>query len=261
MKDPERSKEMEDHGGCSNEPQLVRSPLRAAAAEFCSPVIQPPAAIGGQCSVIARPRYAVFFYAILSALPVFGWSQEKTPDAAGKPQISANEIVKTFKRPAANGFRIRGVPSTITRRGFVPRGPKPVLESPMEAQEVRVTPKQMVFQNILFRKDSTDFADEASRRQVGAIAEALVQMPDQRFLIEGHTCDLGTDAHNLALSYLRARAVETALRERGVMSGQVTVLGFGEQELVEKPDPQSPSAVQECVRAQSRRVVIRERSP
>lgn len=226
---------------------------------------------------------------ILAAFPAFSWSQGDAQNGAVRSSASAEEIVDAFRSEVSQvpkpGFRTRGISAKkpeakLTRRGFSIRGPKPTLEAPagnldrqgasngqmsarfdfpMEEQEVEVTSKEVVFHNILFQRDSTDFADEASRLQVDQLAKALLQMPDQRFLIEGHTCDLGSEAHNLQLSYLRARAVQNHLLELGVQPDQVTILGFGEQELLENADPDATPKVQETVRSRNRRVVVRER--
>ncbi len=47
-------------------------------------------------------------------------------------------------------------------------------------------------------------------------------------MIEGHTDSVGSDDYNQELSERRAAAVQTALLERGVGSGQITALGKGE---------------------------------
>ena len=79
--------------------------------------------------------------------------------------------------------------------------------------------------------------------------EVFSQAGSERFLIEGHTCDLGSDAHNLGLSQQRALAVKRALEWHGVEPGRLQVLGFGES------DPVTANT-DETARAKNRRVQI-----
>lgn len=63
---------------------------------------------------------------------------------------------------------------------------------------------------------------------VDRLASALKEAPDRKVVIEGHTDSMGSDEYNQELSQRRAQAVQTALLERGVGSGQVTAYGKGE---------------------------------
>ena len=47
-------------------------------------------------------------------------------------------------------------------------------------------------------------------------------------LIEGHTCDLGSDAYNMALGQRRADSVKTYMTEKGIDAGRLTAKSFGE---------------------------------
>ncbi len=62
---------------------------------------------------------------------------------------------------------------------------------------------------------------------VDRLASALKEAPDRKVLIEGHTDSVGSDEYNQELSERRARAVQTALLERGVNSSQVSAYGKG----------------------------------
>ncbi len=94
---------------------------------------------------------------------------------------------------------------------------------------VSVNPDSSIsFPNILFKINSTELADEASRQQVENIAQALRTQAGRSFVLEGHTCDLGADAHNQTLSERRASAIFAILTARGVAPAQILPLGFGE---------------------------------
>lgn len=115
---------------------------------------------------------------------------------------------------------------------------------------VGVDPSSSVtFQNIHFKLNSTELADETSRQQVEQIAQAMKSAAGKQFVLEGHTCDLGTDGHNLGLSERRAAAILQMLAARGVTAAQLLPLGFGESK------PAAPNT-SEVNREENRRVVI-----
>ena len=107
----------------------------------------------------------------------------------------------------------------------------------------------VTFQNILFKLNSTELADEVSRQQVEQIAQAIKTANGKTFVLEGHTCDLGSDGHNLGLSERRAAAIMQMLSARGVSPAQLLPLGFGEA----KPAVPNTS---EANREENRRVII-----
>jgi outer membrane protein OmpA-like peptidoglycan-associated protein len=63
---------------------------------------------------------------------------------------------------------------------------------------------------------------------IDRLAQVLNSSKGSRVLIEGHTDSMGTDANNQVLSEQRARAVESALLERGVSASQLSSVGKGE---------------------------------
>lgn len=114
---------------------------------------------------------------------------------------------------------------------------------------------------ILFELDSARLTSDA-QRQLDEVIDALADVgvsrdlvlaedgrPQQRILIEGHTCDLGAEEHNLLLSRDRALAVREYLTQAGVASEALEVRGWGEAR------PIAPNAG-EAERAQNRRVVF-----
>jgi outer membrane protein OmpA-like peptidoglycan-associated protein len=112
------------------------------------------------------------------------------------------------------------------------------------------------FSNILFKRGSIEFADETSRQQVANIASALHAHPTARYVIEGHTCDLGDDQNNKTLSLDRAQAVANHLMRSGVKAEQLIVLGFGETEQLSRPSALDSTEKAEVIRASNRRVGV-----
>ena len=67
----------------------------------------------------------------------------------------------------------------------------------------------------------------ASRPQVDAVAALLKQNPQLRLAINGYTDETGTDAHNMALSDDRAKAVMAALVSAGIPAARLQARGYG----------------------------------
>ena len=56
----------------------------------------------------------------------------------------------------------------------------------------------------------------------------LKERPDLKVVVEGHTCDLGSDAYNQKLSERRAKAVYGYLVKKGVSAASLSTVGRGE---------------------------------
>jgi outer membrane protein OmpA-like peptidoglycan-associated protein len=111
-----------------------------------------------------------------------------------------------------------------------------------------VAEKQIAFR-LRFKKDSTDLADAETASLVSFIATAMKDLPDAIFLLEGHTCDLGEDAHNQRLSEARDLRIRTLLGDMGIPSNRLLSIGQGERHC-ELPNTSDYN------RALNRRVVI-----
>lgn len=114
---------------------------------------------------------------------------------------------------------------------------------------VPVVPEKQIAFRLRFKLDSTDLADEESSRLIGNIAQAMKELPDAVFLLEGHTCDLGESAHNQRLSEARALRVRTLLGDLGIAANRLLSVGHGESQC-EVPNTSDAN------RALNRRVVI-----
>ncbi|MBP8132336.1 MAG: OmpA family protein [Candidatus Hydrogenedentes bacterium] len=82
---------------------------------------------------------------------------------------------------------------------------------------------------ILFKLDSAELQPE-SVEQLNLVTAALNEagMKDKRVLVEGHTCELGTGAHNKTLSEQRAASVRRFLAAHGVDDARLDTAGWGE---------------------------------
>lgn len=68
--------------------------------------------------------------------------------------------------------------------------------------------------------------------EIDRIAQIMIQYPQTRIQVEGHTDSQGSDASNMELSRRRANSVMNALVQRGVDSSRIIVIPFGESQPV-----------------------------
>ena len=160
---------------------------------------------------------------------------------AAEPEVvSAEQIAKKWKRTKSLVSPVEKIRKGMAAVGVA--GP--------QSTEVKVdADTALSFQNIQFERDKAELSEGAGMLQIAEIARAMKQAGSELFLIEGHTCDLGDYSHNLRLSHERALMVKTALERRGVESGRLQVLGFGESDPV-------VANTDEAARAKNRRVQI-----
>ncbi|MCC7279535.1 MAG: OmpA family protein [Chromatiaceae bacterium] len=85
--------------------------------------------------------------------------------------------------------------------------------------------------------------------QLDRIAAVLVEFPELKVRVEGHTDSTGRDETNLVLSQQRAETVLGALVERGVAAERLTAAGLGKAKPIASNDTQAG-------RSQNRRVEI-----
>ena len=85
--------------------------------------------------------------------------------------------------------------------------------------------------------------------QVERVADFMVQFPDSKVVMEGHTDSMGDETYNQGLSERRAKTIADMLIEKfGVKSSRVSSRGFGESRPVATNDTKAG-------RQQNRRVV------
>ncbi|MGL5125685.1 MAG: OmpA family protein [Fusobacteriaceae bacterium] len=101
-------------------------------------------------------------------------------------------------------------------------------------------------EHVLFDLDQSQVKNRI-KPGLNTLSKALSENADIRIKIDGYTCNLGSENHNLLLSLNRAKAIKEYLIVRGVTPNNVTVEGHGET------DPISNNAT-EAERSQNRRV-------
>lgn len=111
-------------------------------------------------------------------------------------------------------------------------------------------PESLVLRDVNFEFDSAQLTPNA-QQVLNGVAERLVNNPDVRVSIEGHTDSRGSAEYNQNLSQRRAESVAAYLSQRGVQSNRMRAVGYGEERPVASNDTDDG-------RAQNRRVELDE---
>lgn len=106
----------------------------------------------------------------------------------------------------------------------------------------------LTLHNVHFEFDKANLLPD-SRQLLGRVAKSLMDQPDVRIEVGGHTDALGSDAYNQELSERRAAAVRSFLISSGVPAENVVSAGYGES----RPIAENTT---EDGRARNRRVEI-----
>jgi len=125
----------------------------------------------------------------------------------------------------------QGVIPPITEAQDRPAVPPPVIPPDgLRDSAIDLTPVpegiRLTIRNILFVADSADFLP-AERPRLDLIAEALKQIPDRTFLVEGHTAATGRPAGEMELSIERAQRMVEELVRRGISADRFIYKGWG----------------------------------
>jgi outer membrane protein OmpA-like peptidoglycan-associated protein len=87
----------------------------------------------------------------------------------------------------------------------------------------------MVLKNIFFDSGSSDLRTE-SLGELEVIKDLLMNSPDLRVQINGHTDDIGNSVYNKLLSKKRAQSVVNYLIANGINTDRLEAKGFGEEQ-------------------------------
>ncbi|MGI9302915.1 MAG: OmpA family protein [Gammaproteobacteria bacterium] len=109
--------------------------------------------------------------------------------------------------------------------------PAPETQAAPEPQMPAAEPKTPVYEgtlpSVLFALNSAEL-DETARNRLDAVVEILHRSPTLRLAVVGHTCDVGTEAHNQGLSERRAQSAFDYLVEKGAPRDRLQASGMGE---------------------------------
>ena len=162
--------------------------------------------------------------------------------ADGLPVFMRDTLDVTYTM--ADGSTIRFAGFTLTfGQGIVPmdRGqvittlgntltPPPEVSRNIEIPGIDIAPVpegiRLTIRDIRFLPDSAEFLPE-ERYRLDLIAEALKQIPDRSFLVDGHTASVGRPAGEMDLSIERARRMVDELVNRGLRADRFIYKGWG----------------------------------
>jgi len=104
---------------------------------------------------------------------------------------------------------------------------KPPPPPPPKKEEPKVKRTKPVFDHVLFDFDKSTIKPEAEP-VLGNVIESLKKYPKDTVLLEGHTCNIGTDEYNMGLGQRRADAVKKYLVEHGIDESRISTKSLGE---------------------------------
>lgn len=81
--------------------------------------------------------------------------------------------------------------------------------------------------DVLFDLDK-DILKRSGMEAVDLLVTRMKARPQENVLIEGHTCDRGTEAYNMDLSRRRANAVQAYMVQMGIAASRITTQAYGE---------------------------------
>jgi outer membrane protein OmpA-like peptidoglycan-associated protein/opacity protein-like surface antigen len=87
--------------------------------------------------------------------------------------------------------------------------------------------KSLVLEGVNFETNSATLRQD-SLATLDKVAASMLDWPDVRVEIGGHTDSTGSNAHNLELSQRRAQSVKDYLVHKGVDTGRLVAKGYGE---------------------------------
>ena len=119
------------------------------------------------------------------------------------------------------------VDNRVTVEGGSLDTPFPTAESPLTNGGVDLANQLNNLGRITFEAGSSDLTSEGTV-VVDNVARLLQQSPGIQIEVHGHTDSDGDESDNQVLSQQRAQAVAAALSQRGIDSGRLTAVGFGE---------------------------------
>lgn len=82
--------------------------------------------------------------------------------------------------------------------------------------------------NVYFDFDKYDLTDEA-KKILQKNAEYLIANPQYEVLVEGHTCECGSNEYNLGLGQKRANTVRDYYINLGIKANRIATISYGEE--------------------------------
>lgn len=88
---------------------------------------------------------------------------------------------------------------------------------------------------VLFDSEAATLQPEAHKTVTRAVVY-LLDNPDSKVIVEGHTDHTGEESYNQMLSEMRAGTIVRVLRSKGISRDRITAIGYGESKPVADND-------------------------
>ncbi|MEW6042404.1 MAG: OmpA family protein [Elusimicrobiota bacterium] len=124
-------------------------------------------------------------------------------------------------------------PVVVPKQEVVKEPAKPAEEVPeptIQGTEFQSIPE---IKSVYFDYDKYDITED-SRKTLESDAEFLRRKPSLEVLVEGNTCECGTNEYNLGLGQKRAQSVREYLIKLGVPGQNIATIAYGEEKPVNK---------------------------
>jgi len=106
--------------------------------------------------------------------------------------------------------------------------PAPVEPPPPPDPPWTTAHPRIYFNNVIFERDSAEIGPGSHGvESVDKLIAHMEQNPHDTVLLEGHTCDIGSAAYNLALGQRRADAVQDYMIANGIDASRVSTVSHG----------------------------------
>ncbi|MBD8490719.1 OmpA family protein [Echinicola sp. CAU 1574] len=113
-------------------------------------------------------------------------------------------------------------------------------ELEQRAETILLTPAKsgvkMVLEEVLFKKGTSEIANENSMRYIDELVEFLKENPDLKIRLEGHTDNVGNASLNKELSMDRAGAIRDYMVNQGVEFERIRLRGLGGSQPISSND-------------------------
>ena len=152
----------------------------------------------------------------------FGLQYMWIKEAPHAEPVAVAHVAPPLPDPCGSDSDHDGVPDCRDKCPDTPPGFKVDASGCVEEKQTVI-----LLNSVLFALNSSDLKPEAAQELDKDVA-GLKAQPTLKLEVGGHTCNIGTEAYNLALSRKRANAVRDYLVAHGIDGSRLTAEGYGE---------------------------------
>lgn len=152
--------------------------------------------------------------------------RDKCPLEPGPPETQGCPLQKAVVAPIALTAPV------MNEEPVMEPLPEPVVEFNEEEKKDIVEQISLLSKSIYF-KSASDQLKQESYKPLNDISGIMIEYPESKYKIEGHTDSQGKASYNLDLSNRRAKSVEKYLLGKNIASDRLSSKGYGETQPIE----------------------------